>query len=145
MLLRSDVERKAMFGVAENEKLPPQGYAADVGGKVYATLADKARRVLAVGHSAIIDAVFAREHERTTIAELARTNTFDFRGLFLTADLATRVARVGNRVHDASDADAAVAQAQERYALGAMDWIEIDASGTLEQTLARTRAALNAR
>ena len=81
----------------------------------------------------------------TTVAELARTNTFDFRGLFLTADLATRVARVGNRVHDASDADAAVAQAQERYALGAMDWIEIDASGTLEQTLARTRAALNAR
>ena len=145
VLLRSDVERKAMFGVAENEKLPPQGYAADVGEKVYATLADKARRVLAAGHSAIIDAVFAREHERTTIAELARTNTFDFRGLFLTADLATRVARVGNRVNDASDADAAVAQAQERYALGAMDWIEIDASGTLEQTLARTRAALNAR
>jgi hypothetical protein len=38
-----------------------------------------------------------------------------------------------------------VRKAQERYALGAMDWIEIDASGTLEQTLARTRAALNAR
>ena len=33
-----------------------------------------------------------------------------FRGLFLTADLATRVARVGTRERDASDADAAVAR-----------------------------------
>jgi aminoglycoside phosphotransferase family enzyme/predicted kinase len=145
VLLRSDVERKAMFGVAENEKLPPQAYAAEVSEKVYATLAGKARRVLAAGYSAIIDAVFAREHERTAIAELARSNPFDFRGLFLTADLATRIARVGDRIHDASDADAAVAQAQERYALGAMDWIEIDASGTPAQTLARATLALNAR
>jgi uncharacterized protein len=142
VLLRSDVERKAMFGVAENEKLPPQTYTAEVGEKVYPTLAGKARRVLAAGHSAIIDAVFAREHERTMVSELARANTFDVRGLFLTADLATRVARVGNRVHDASDADAAVAQVQESYALGPMNWIEIDASGTPEQTLAGAKAAL---
>jgi hypothetical protein len=62
--------------------------------------------------------------------------------LFLTADLATRLARVGQRVLDASDADAAVVRQQESYRLGPVDWIEIDASGTPNQTLQRARAAL---
>jgi len=62
--------------------------------------------------------------------------------LFLTADLATRIARVGDRVHDASDADAEVARKQENYSLGALDWAEVDASGTPAETLARAKAAL---
>ena len=53
-----------------------------------------------------------------------------FHGLFLDADLATRVARVGARNRDASDADAAVARAQESYDLGELDWRRVDASGT---------------
>jgi uncharacterized protein len=145
VLLRSDVERKTMFGVAEDEKLPPAAYAAEVGARVYATLAEKARRIVAAGHSAIVDAVYARPAERATIADLARTNNFAFHGLFLTADLATRIARVGDRVQDASDADTAVARAQESYALGAMDWIEIDASGTPQETLRRAKAALRSK
>src|SRR5262249_30314510 len=60
VLLRSDVERKAMFGVAENEKLPPEAYTLGVGQRVYAALAAQARRLLTAGHSAIVDAVFAR-------------------------------------------------------------------------------------
>ena len=48
----------------------------------------------------------------------------------------------GARSGDASDADAAVARAQESYDLGALDWTRIDASGTPEQTLARAHAAL---
>ena len=65
-----------------------------------------------------------------------------FHGLFLDAGLATRVARVGARSGDASDADAAVASAQESYDLGTLDWARVDASGTPDQTLARARAAL---
>jgi predicted kinase len=65
-----------------------------------------------------------------------------FHGLFLEADLATRVARVGGRSGDASDADAAVARTQESYDLGALDWVCVDASGNPDETLARARAAI---
>ena len=43
---------------------------------------------------------------------------------------------------DASDADASVARAQERYDLGPLEWTAVDASGTPAATLARARAAL---
>jgi predicted kinase len=52
------------------------------------------------------------------------------------------VRRVGARIGDASDADETVARAQEGYDLGALDWTEVDASGTPERTLANARAAL---
>jgi uncharacterized protein len=52
------------------------------------------------------------------------------------------VARVGSRLADASDADGAVARAQERYALGRNDWQSIDASGIPECTLTRARELL---
>jgi predicted kinase len=65
-----------------------------------------------------------------------------FRGLFLAADLDTRVARVSGRGRDASDADATVARRQESYDLGALDWTRIDASGSPEETFARARATM---
>jgi predicted kinase len=98
--------------------------------------------VLAAGHSAVVDAVFAEPAERAAIAQTAGGGAFH--GLFLTADLATRIARVGTRVHDASDADAAVARRQEAYDLGTLEWRTVDASGTPEQTLKKARAALRA-
>ena len=140
VVLRSDVERKAMFGIAEADRLPQAAYAREVTAQVYAALVDKARRVIAAGHSAIVDAVFADAGERAAIAQAAPAAAF--RGLFLTADLSVRLARVGGRKGDASDADAAVARSQEQYDLGVLQWTPVDASGTPEQTLRRALSAV---
>ena len=142
VVLRSDAERKALFGKAESEKLPPEAYAAGVTAEVYATIVDQARRALAAGHSVILDAVFARPAERLLAEASAAVLRVAFHGLFLEAPLATRLARVGGRSRDASDADAAVARAQESHDLGALTWTRIDASGTPEDTLRGARAAL---
>jgi uncharacterized protein len=141
VVLRSDVERKTLFGAAESERLPESAYARDVTARVYAMLADKARRVIAAGHSAIVDAVFAQPGERTVIVQAA--GNAPFQGLFLQADLTTRLSRVGGRQGDVSDADAEVARAQERYELGAVDWPSIDAGDTPDETLRRTKKALS--
>jgi len=140
VVLRSDVERKARFGVGENERLPAEAYALEVTAALYAELVEKARRIVAAGHSVIVDAVYARPHERAAIAAAGPP----FHGLFLTADLPTRLARVTRRTADASDADATVARVQEDYGLGRFEdpWTLLDASGTPEETLARAEAAL---
>jgi aminoglycoside phosphotransferase family enzyme/predicted kinase len=144
VVLRSDVERKALFGKQETEPLPPSAYGADVNRRIYAALADKARRVTAAGHTAIVDAVFARAEERNAIAAAARQSRVRFRGVFLTANLDVRLARVATRTHDASDADAKVAREQESYDRGVIDWSKVDASGGLEPTVAATRRAVDA-
>jgi hypothetical protein len=145
VVLRSDLERKMLFGRDEHDKLPKEAYAAAVTARIYAVIADKARRAVAAGHSAIVDAVFARPQERTVMKQSAEALAVPFHGLFLEADLATRTARVAARSRDASDADPAVVRAQEEYDLGALDWTRVDASGTPAQTLARARAAMGAR
>ena len=145
VIVRSDVERKALFGVAETEKLPAEAYTDDVTDRVYATLADKARRDprrRAFGHRrrGIRAAAGARRHRRSGQGEQhAAAGTVPHRGSRRPGS-----ARVGARARDASDADATVARAQERYQLGRLDWTPIDASGTPEATLVRARAALRA-
>jgi aminoglycoside phosphotransferase family enzyme/predicted kinase len=142
VVLRSDLERKALCGVAETDRLPEDAYSQTVTDKVYGRLADKALRIVHAGHSAIVDAVFARPAEREEIGAIAKTGGVPFRGLFLTADLATRLARVDSRKHDASDAGSAVARQQETYDLGTMSWTQIDAAGTADRTLKRALACL---
>lgn len=142
VLLRSDLVRKQMFGVEDTHRLPPSAYTPEHAARVYDTLAQLARRVLAQGHSAIIDGVFAREDERDAIAALARESNVPLNGLFLVADLATRQMRIRSRRGDASDATQEVAALQEHYNIGHVGWATIDASGTQEQTLQRCRDAI---
>jgi predicted kinase len=143
VVLRSDIVRKQLFQVKDTDRLPPSAYQPDITGRVYETLAQRARRVLAQGHSVIIDAVFAQESERHAVAALARECDVPLTGLFLVADLATRQVRVGSRQNDASDATKEVAALQERYNIGDVGWTIIDASGTPEQTLGQTRIAID--
>ncbi|MFT4120402.1 AAA family ATPase [Bradyrhizobium sp.] len=142
VVLRSDIVRKQLFRVNHTERLPPSTYRPDVTARVYETLAQRARQVLAQGHSVIVDAVFAQEFERDAFAALAREHNAPLHGLFLVADLATRQARIGNRQGDASDATQEVAALQENYNIGHVGWATIDASGTPERTLQHCRDAI---
>ncbi|HEY4735933.1 MAG TPA: AAA family ATPase, partial [Xanthobacteraceae bacterium] len=141
LVFRSDVERKALYGIAENEHLPPAAYRPEVSQNVYRIVIDKAARVARAGHSAIVDAVFAKIEERATLATAAKVAGVEFRGLFLVADLATRLQRVAAREPDASDADIEVARKQEEYVTGDVTWKRIDATGPPAQILANARAA----
>ena len=135
VVLRSDVLRKQLFQVSEMDRLPESAYRSEITEQIYEILVQRAARVLAQGHSVVADAVFAREAERAAAQDAARKHNIRFVGLFLVADLATRLSRVGRRARDASDATPDVAGLQENYKIGAIDWTVIDASGTPEQTL----------
>jgi len=137
--LRSDVLRKQHFQVGETERLPAEAYGPRITAEIYDILVQRTSRILAQGHSVVVDAVFAQEYERAAVREAARRMNVRFAGLFLQTDLATRQGRVGRRESDASDATPEVAGLQEKYDLGAVDWAIIDASGTPELTLKRSR------
>jgi aminoglycoside phosphotransferase family enzyme/predicted kinase len=145
LVFRSDIERKALYGRGERERLPAGAYSAEFSETVYRTIIDKAARVARAGHSAIVDAVFARAEERAAIENAAAEADVDFRGLFLVADLTTRLQRVSGRAGDASDADAQVARKQEEFMTGAMNWSRINAAGAPAQTLTKARAAITRR
>ena len=142
VVLRSDVIRKEMFGVAETERLPASAYTPELAERVYKALIQRARRIVAQGHSVIVDGVFARDVERDAFAGLAEDCSVPLTGLFLVADLATRQARIGDRRNDASDATQEVAALQEHYNIGHIGWATIDASGTQAQTLQSCRDAI---
>lgn len=145
VILRSDTTRKALFGVAPTDPLPPEAYAAEVSERVFAELARKARQALAAGHGVIADAVFARVEERMLIERVAIDESVPFIGLFLEAPLGIRLSRIEARVGDASDARATVATAQESYDLGPMAWSRIDAAADIDLTAESAQRVLAAR
>jgi predicted kinase len=130
------------LGVSETQHLSADAYGVEVSAQVYGITANKAGRTIGAGHSAIVDAVFAKPDERAAIAAVGASAGVSFRGLFLVADIQTRVNRVGRRGLDASDANAAIAFQQESFALGTIEWTLIDASGSLPETLESARAAI---
>ena len=64
VIVRSDVERKALFGLAKPRNCPPIAYDRRRQRPRLCSADEKARRILAAGHSAIVDAVFAVREER---------------------------------------------------------------------------------
>ena len=142
LMFRSDLERKALYGTGEHERLPAAAYRAEVSEQVYRIIIEKAARVARAGHSAIVDAVFARAEERGALEIATAAAGVEFHGLFLMADLATRVQRVSARTADASDADAEVARKQEECVTGPITWGRVDAAGSPAQTRANACAAI---
>jgi len=144
VIVRSDVVRKHLFDVNETTPLSEAAYQASTSGRVYDLLSKTSERVLAQGCSVVLDAAFLGEAQRVELPDLARQHGGRLVGLFLTADLATRLSRIERREHDASDATRDVALKQEAIALGVVDWHRVDASGTPEDTLRQSIAWLSA-
>ena len=140
--LRSDLERKAMFGIEETVRLPASAYSSDVTRDVYERLIDKARIALRAGQAVLLDATFATTAERSAAAGAAAEVGVAFAGLFLDAPLATRLERIASRRADASDADADVARRQSAEPLGEKGWAAVAASGSLSDTTVLARARL---
>ncbi|PZQ81329.1 MAG: aminoglycoside phosphotransferase [Ancylobacter novellus] len=115
--LRSDVERKRLAGAA----------------------------ILAAGHGVVVDGVHQRMDERAALAQVAQQAGVPFTGLWLQAPVDALEARVEARRGDASDATAEVVRQQAARAIGDLDWVCLDASGTPAEVLGRAQAALASR
>ncbi len=143
VIVRSDVVRKQIAGVAPETRLDATAYGRSQAAETYAVLRHRAAALVAAGHSAIVDAVHARPDERAALAAVARQRGVPFVGLWLDAPTDTLVARVDARTGDASDATAGVVHAQRGYDLGAIDWQRIDAGGAPDDVVTRARGALD--
>jgi aminoglycoside phosphotransferase family enzyme/predicted kinase len=141
-LLRSDVARKLLFGIAPECPLPESAYTSAVSRRVYGAIEAKAAVALAAGYAAIIDAVALRHAERRAFAAIAAKAGVSFTGIWLVAPAAAMADRISTRRHDASDASPAVLARQMRQDPGALDWTRIDASAGPGQVLAAARRAL---
>lgn len=144
VVLRSDVERKRLAGVAPEEKLPQDAYTKTASQAVYESLFARARAALAAGHSVVLDAVFADPAERASVRDMAGRMGVTWSGLWLDCPDGARRARIAGRIGDASDADASVADWQSGLDLGEIDWRRVDASGPPAEVFAAARAAIEA-
>jgi len=133
--IRSDVERKRMFGVPFEAKLPPAAYTPEVTELVYTACWKRAALALEGGQTAIVDAVHAKEEEREALAALAVKMGVAFSGIWLDAPRATLRQRVSGRKNDVSDATPETIDRQLAYDLGKQDFTTIDAGKPLEQVI----------
>ncbi len=134
--LRSDIERKILFGVAEMERLPADAYRPEVSNQVYERLRQLAEVGLKAGRGVILDATYTKPEGRKALADLATEAGVRFIGFWLEAPLDLLTRRVTERRGDASDATADVVASQAQEDLGEMTWQRLDASKTRERLAA---------
>ena len=109
--IRSDVERKRLFGLATLAS--SRAHAADIYSPeatrlTYARLHELARGIMSAGYTAIVDAAFLQRDERETFRRLAQSMSAPFAIASLHAKEISLRERIRQRRHDASEADVAV-------------------------------------
>jgi len=110
--VRSDVERKRLFGLEPRQRpdarLSQRLYDADTTQRTYRRLLDAARLILNSGYSVLVDATFLKRAQRAMFLALGQELGRPCRILALEAPLDVLQARLGERARadsDASDAD----------------------------------------
>lgn len=142
--LRSDIERKRLFGVGETDRLPEEAYRQEITEQVFAALRRQAEIALKAGHSVVIDAVHRQRAERAALAAVAARCGAAFTGLWLDAPIDVLIERVSDRQDDASDANARIVARQVEESLEPVEWIRLDASGGLDDLAAAALKAVAA-
>lgn len=114
--LRSDVERKRLFGLRpEQDASASVGegiYSAEATRRTYAHLAELAALLLDAEHSVIVDATFARAEQRAPFFALAAARGIRCTILECHAASETLRQRIASRPREVSDADLAVLERQ---------------------------------
>ncbi len=122
--LRSDVERKRLFGLAPMQASDPAQhstfYGPRAGAQTYASLRDRAQVLLKQGWTVVVDAAFLRRHERDAFAQLARELVCPFRILAPSAPLEVLRERIQTRQNRGGDPSEATLEVLERQ----LQWIE---------------------
>ncbi|HEX5110201.1 MAG TPA: AAA family ATPase [Vicinamibacterales bacterium] len=145
VVLRSDEIRKQLLGVRPLDRLGPEGYAQEVSMRVYATMAERASRIVRGGHSAIVDAVHLKADDRHAIERVAKDAAVPFAGIWLDAPDGQLIERAGARAADPSDADASVIRQQLAQDTGPIGWQRVDASGPIASVLGQVVSILQIR
>jgi aminoglycoside phosphotransferase family enzyme/predicted kinase len=109
-LLSSDVTRKHLAGLASTQRASAESYSAEWNARTYTELAEQAKRAIATGRGALIDATFRHRADREAFCS-ALGDVVSL--LFIECQaprtvLAERAARRGRDPHRVSDADPAV-------------------------------------
>lgn len=115
--LRSDVERKRLFGLAPDAASEGRIYTPDANRRTYERLADLSEQLLAAGWSVIVDAAFLKRGERDAFRALAARLGVPFAILPCAASLDELRRRLAARRDDPSEATAEVMEKQ-------LEWIE---------------------
>ena len=119
--LRSDIERKRLFGYAPEERTgsPTDGgiYTPDASGRTYDRLRELAAMILGCGYDVLVDATFLRRDQRRVFRELTAAKGAGFALLVMEAPIEVLRERVASRQAtgaDASEAGLAVLERQLR-------------------------------
>jgi aminoglycoside phosphotransferase family enzyme/predicted kinase len=107
-VVRSDVVRKELAGVADTTKLGRAAYGAAAKDRVYEACVARAEEALARGDSAVIDATFTRDSWRRLLLPVARRWAVPVGFARCRAPREVVAARLAARRGDASDADLSV-------------------------------------
>jgi hypothetical protein len=128
VVIRSDEVRRQLCGAAPMQRLDATAYSSEMTARVYATIIDRALTVARAGHSAIVDAVFARVADRAAIERAASSAGLPFTGIWLDSPATVMAGRLGRRDADASDAEAAILRRQIAAGTGGIEWRRVDAA-----------------
>jgi aminoglycoside phosphotransferase family enzyme/predicted kinase len=146
--IRSDVERKRLFGYRPQDHSGGGIYSQTAGQQTYRRLAELAKTIIAAGFTVIVDATFLKLAHRTPFRQLASDCGVRFVILDVQASEQALCRRIGERQQDVSEATVEVLQQQLQAAqpLSAEEQpyvIEVDSeSATIGTIIAAIKTAL---